>query len=40
MEYLGHVITGDGVATDPVKIQAIQDWPVPTTLKQLREFWD
>nr|GFB58249.1 hypothetical protein [Tanacetum cinerariifolium] len=27
-----------GVSTDPNKIKAMQDWPVPTTLKQLRGF--
>jgi len=38
VEYLGHVITEHGVATDPLKIQAIVDWPIPTNLKQLRGF--
>lgn len=31
MYYLGHVITGEGVTTDPDKIQARVDWPVPMT---------
>jgi len=38
MEYLGHVITKEGVATDPHKVTAILQWPVPTTIKQLRSF--
>ncbi|KAA0054528.1 peroxidase 64 [Cucumis melo var. makuwa] len=27
LEYLGHVISGEGVAVDPEKIKAISDWP-------------
>jgi hypothetical protein len=32
------VISVDGVATCPAKIQAIADWPVPTNVKHLRSF--
>jgi hypothetical protein len=32
IEYLGHVISGQGVATDPVKILAIQSWKTPTSV--------
>ena len=38
VEYLGHVISQDGVATDPAKIKAIQEWPILITRKQLRGF--
>jgi hypothetical protein len=36
--YLGHVISGDGVATDDSKIKSIREWPTPTNLKELRGF--
>ena len=38
VDYLGHIISEQGVAVDPIKIQAVLDWPVPTTVKGVREF--
>lgn len=38
IEYLGHFIAAEGVSTDPRKITAIKEWPVPKIIKQLRSF--
>lgn len=35
---MGHIITAQGVATDPDKIVSMTDWPKPVHLKSLRGF--
>lgn len=39
VSYLGHVVTALGVEMDRDKVQAILDWPTPSTVTQLRAFW-
>ena len=40
MSFLVHVITADGIATDPEKINTVKEWPEPTCLKDVRAFVD
>ena len=38
LAYLGHVISAKGVATDEGKIEAIRNWPTPTTVMEVQSF--
>jgi len=38
INYLGHIVSRDGVKVDETKIQTIKQWVVPTSIKQLRAF--
>jgi hypothetical protein len=34
VEYLGHIVSHEGVKVDPNKIKAMREWPIPKTLKK------
>lgn len=36
--FLGYVLAGGQVKTDPAKVKAATEWPEPTTRKQLQSF--
>ncbi|MCO5547050.1 hypothetical protein L7F22_000491 [Adiantum nelumboides] len=38
IHFLGHIVSKDGVRMDPAKIKAIQDWPEPVNLHEVRSF--
>lgn len=38
VEYLGHVISEQGVAVDPAKTNSILEWPIPHNVKGVRGF--
>lgn len=37
-EFLGHIITPDGIKPNPNKIKAIVDYPIPKTEKEIKQF--
>ncbi|XP_061364978.1 uncharacterized protein LOC133308374 [Gastrolobium bilobum] len=38
IQFLGHIISAQGVSPDPSKIQAVKDWPTPKSVTELRAF--
>ena len=38
VHYLGHTVSENGIHTDPDKIEAIRDWPIPVSKKQVHSF--
>ena len=36
--FLGHIVSDTGVATDPVKVAAITNWPTPRNRKEVQQF--
>ena len=38
VNYLGHVVSQEGVATDPEKVEAVRNWPQPKCIQEVRSF--
>ena len=38
VQFLGHIISKDGVSVDPSKIQDVLNWSVPTSFPEIRSF--
>ena len=36
--FLGHVISGEGIAVDPTKVQSVTEWLAPTSVGEIRGF--
>lgn len=39
VKYLGHVVGHGTIQTDPEKVEAIKEFPVPRSVKQVRRFF-
>jgi hypothetical protein len=38
IQYLGHIVSEDGITVDPEKVEAIKSWPTPTNISEVRSF--
>ncbi|KAL5583419.1 hypothetical protein UlMin_015861 [Ulmus minor] len=38
VQFLGHVISKDGLSVDPAKIEAVSKWAAPTSVTEIRSF--
>ena len=38
IEYLGHVVTPEGIFPDPSKVEVVKNFPTPASLKELKSF--
>jgi hypothetical protein len=38
VQYLGYIVSQDGIEAAPDKVKAVRNYPVPKTVKQVRSF--
>ena len=36
--FLGHILSKEGIAVDPSKVQEVMDWKAPTSVSEVRSF--
>ncbi len=38
VEFLGHIVSPDGISTDPKKVAQVAEWPIPANKKEVQQF--
>ena len=38
VRYLGHIVSREGIAADPSKVDVVKSWPTPSTAKEVQRF--
>jgi hypothetical protein len=38
VRYLGHIVSPEGISTDPEKLKAVREWPTPKNKHEIRSF--
>ena len=38
VDFLGHIVSANGVRTDPSKTMQVSQWPIPTSRKEVQQF--
>ena len=38
IEYVGYVVSPDGLSMDPSKVKTIEDWPTPVSVREVQSF--
>lgn len=38
VQFLGYIVSAEGLRADPDKVQAVADWPRPTSITEIRSF--
>lgn len=36
--FLGHIVSENGIATDPSKLESVETWPIPKNVGEVRSF--